>query len=84
MTGKQELLMQINEVSFAMDELRLFLDTHPECEEALADFTDKMMRRAELCDKYTENYGPLDSYFINTDNGYTWNEGPMPWQREAN
>ena len=33
---RMSLLYKINEASFAMDEARLFLDTHPNCEEALA------------------------------------------------
>lgn len=36
--SKEELLKRINEISFAVVELTLFLDTHPENEEALSLF----------------------------------------------
>ena len=37
---RMKLLHKINEASFAMDETRLFLDTHPKCEEALAYYNN--------------------------------------------
>ncbi len=82
--GKKALFDQINEVSFALDDLRLYLDTHPDCAEALALFSEYMDKRAELVGKYTENYGPLDSYCLNTSGGWNWNSAPMPWMKEAN
>ena len=80
---KSALLRKITEVSFAMDELRLFLDTHPGCSAALSDFNSRMEQRAELISEYTEKYGCIDSYYPNTDNGWVWNCGPMPWKKEV-
>lgn len=82
--GKAALLRNITEVSFAMDELRLFLDTHPDCTAALSDFTARMEQRADLLAEYTEKYGSLDSYYPGADNGWGWNCAPMPWKKEAN
>lgn len=81
--GKHELFEEICAVSFAMDELRLYLDTHPKNAEALALFTEYMKKRHELVAKYTEEYGPIYSYYINTDNGWGWNNEPMPWDCEV-
>ncbi len=80
---KTELFDQIGELSFAMDDLRLYLDTHPNSNEALALFSEYMDKRAELVGKYTENYGPLDSYLVNASGGWDWNAAPMPWVQEA-
>ena len=82
--SKTALMRKITEVSFAMDELRLYLDTHPECAAALSDFGARMEQRADLISEYTEKYGPLDSYCPGTDNGWEWNGAPMPWRKEAN
>lgn len=71
-------------VSFAMDELRLYLDTHPDDEEARALFQSYAERRHELLVQYTNEYGPMDSYFMNTDNGWSWVDEPMPWKAGAN
>ena len=35
-TPKEKLLQRINEVSFAVNDILLYLDTHPCCQEALA------------------------------------------------
>lgn len=42
---KKELLEWINIVSFAVDDVKLFLDTHPNCTEAL-DFFDEFKSNA--------------------------------------
>ena len=81
--NRKALFETIGAVSFAMDDLRLFLDTHPDCSEALAIYTEYMNRWHELVAQYTRQYGPLDAYYLNTDNGWSWNEGPMPWKGEA-
>ncbi len=82
--GQKALFDRINEVSFAIDDLRLYLDTHPDCAEALALFAEYTDKRAELIGEYTGKYGPLDSYHVNTADGWDWNAAPMPWMKEAN
>ena len=74
----------IRQVSFVMDELRLFLDTHPKDRQALEMFLSNQEMRHRLIADYTEKYGPIDSYFINTDGTWSWANPPMPWKAEAN
>ncbi|MBE6636747.1 MAG: spore coat protein CotJB [Ruminococcaceae bacterium] len=81
--SRKELWDAIGSVSFAMDELRLFLDTHPDCAEALSLFSEYSNARHELLVRYTQTFGPLDSYTPGTENGWTWNCGPMPWSTEV-
>jgi spore coat protein JB len=83
MTGKDGLMRSITEVSFTLDELRLFLDTHPDCEEMLSVFRAKEEERAGLVGKYTEKYGDIEGYYPETKNGWSWNAAPMPWKKEA-
>ena len=45
---RMTLLHKINEASFAMDEARLFLDTHPKCEEALAYYRNMCAVREQM------------------------------------
>ena len=78
------LFEAIRAISFVMDELRLFLDTHPNDREALALFIDNMERRNGLIVEYTNAYGPIDSYYINNDGTWSWINEPMPWKAEAN
>lgn len=74
----------IRQVSFVMDELRLFLDTHPKDRRALEMFLSNQEMRRGLIADYTEKYGPIDSYFINMDGTWSWTNPPMPWKAEAN
>lgn len=78
------LMTKITQTSFVMDELRLFLDTHPENCEALAMYAENRMLRRELIDTYTEKYGPIEAYSAGGTKEWNWTNAPMPWESEAN
>ena len=46
--GEQAMLLQIQKTSFVCDDLRLFLDTHPEDKQALALLKDTLKRKTSL------------------------------------
>ena len=77
---KAKLMKTITQASFAMDDVRLFLDTHPNCQEALEYYSKAKKIRDKAWDIYTENFGPLDMYGCNGDDKWMWNKGPMPWE----
>lgn len=77
------MLDAIDQVSFAMDELRLYLDTHPENGEALAEFVTLRKKREALLEEYRMNVGPIVSYSAGGRTGWNWVEGPWPWEKEA-
>lgn len=77
---RERLLFCISEVSFCMDDIRLFLDTHPDNQAALALYREYGIRRSELEDKYTAKYGPLNSYNVNSQNYWAWVSYPWPWE----
>lgn len=70
----------ITQASFALDDTRLFLDTHPNCEEAIRYYNDVQETRQEAWDEYTGKYGPLAFYEVSDCEQWEWNEGPMPWE----
>ena len=47
-----QLRQFIDEISFAMDDIVLFLDTHPCCQEALAYYEECKKMREEAIDEY--------------------------------
>ena len=81
---RDTLMNEIGTISFVIDELRLFLDTHPNDREALELFNTNAKKRRELVCDYTETFGPLDAYSENTVDGWSWNCPPMPYEKEAN
>ena len=49
---REMLLKKINEVSFAVDDILLFLDTHPDCQEALDFYRQNVAIRKEALSEY--------------------------------
>ena len=78
---RKDLLDWINKVSFAMDDILLFLDTHPCNQEAMACFEDYKKQRMHAMKEYAKYYGPLTLETINADGQkWKWIEEPWPWQ----
>lgn len=79
------LLQQINEVSFAVDDMLLYLDTHPDDKKALDYFTDISDQRNKLMAEYARKYGPLtiDEATADNENIWKWSQQPFPWEREG-
>lgn len=80
---RMTLLCKINEASFAMDEARLFLDTHPHCEEALAYYQNMCAVREKIVKEYAACFGPLSSYECFCNDCWKWVEYPWPWEGEC-
>ena len=60
---RKEMLMQIRELNFAVIELGLYLNTHPEDQKALCLHRKYTKELKELMDKYQKVYGSLSIYF---------------------
>ena len=78
--GCDELFEELTRVSFALDELRLYLDMHPCCTEALEQFCELQKKREAILADYTENCRSVNSYAVNTSDGWSWTDAPMPWK----
>ena len=77
---KCRLLEIINESSFALFDIILFLDTHPCDEEALRCYKDYKHIRNAAVTEYESKFGPLRAGSINCDDKFTWVCGPWPWE----
>lgn len=79
--SRKDLLDKIREVEFVTLELNLYLDTHPTCEKAFADFNyyaDKLMKLKML---YEKEYGPLLNFgFSQNKTPWQWANEPWPWE----
>ena len=75
---KEEMLQQIRCYEFAINELALYLDTHPEDEKALCLHRKYAREAKDLKDKYQKVYGPLTINF--PCNKWRWLEEPWPWE----
>lgn len=94
MIDRNNLLSQITEISFTVNDLNLYLDTHPLDENALNAFKDATTQRKQLLQTYADNFEPLTMNCICPDSNnktksntkypdqrhFTWSDGPLPWE----
>lgn len=73
-------LVELMALDFAVTELNLYLDTHPQDQEALGLYASYIKLAKEGREKYTAKYGPLDSAELVLEDGYTWLNDPWPWE----
>ncbi len=83
-SDQSKILNEINAISFAINDLTLYLDTHSDCENGLALFKELTRKRLELLADYAKQYNPLTQSSMITgtpETGeYGWAEGPVPWE----
>ncbi len=82
-SDKNELMKKLVSYDFAMKDLNLYLDTHPDDRKALAMYSDVAKTADRLRAEYTKMYGPLcarDAY-TNT-NRWAWIDEPWPWDNK--
>ena len=80
MKDKKELRKFIDQVTFAMDDIILFLDTHPCNKEALACYQEYKKMRQEAVEEYTKCYGPLLNDNVAPGCEWQWALQPWPWK----
>lgn len=79
---RRELMNRINHASFALDDAKLFLDTHPCDAEALEFFRKYSDIRNKSLKEYAMYYGPLtiDTTVESCTDRWNWINEPWPWQ----
>ena len=77
---REDMLMQLQELNFAMIELGLYLDLHDNDKKAISLFNQYQKKEKELCKMFENKYGPLTFDSIEYKNTWTWDNGPWPWE----
>ncbi|MCI8608893.1 MAG: spore coat protein CotJB [Firmicutes bacterium] len=80
--NREEMLRKVQEADFVLYDVSLFLDTHPDNQAALNFFKEYQAYYTEVVSDYEAAFGPLVSYDVDTDQGWTWVQGPWPWEME--
>lgn len=79
--SKDKLLRRVSALQFAMYELRLFLDTHPDNMEAKEMMNAYRKKYEAVKAEYEKEFGPLTLNGYNSDE---WLKDPWPWDNAAN
>ena len=72
------LLLKIYEYDFALNDLSLYLDLHPEDMDVYKLFKKYTEEQKEYVDMYEKKYGPMELDNSSYSN-YMWDEGPWPF-----
>ena len=78
---RDELLLNIAEISFLRHELNLLLDNYPDNNEAISWFNKYKDMEAEQIENYERRYGPLTiTGNINNQSPFEWENTIWPWE----
>ena len=76
MVDKRNMSTQLSAVQFAMWELHLYLDTHPDDDEKLCLLNSYKEKYASMLPEYEAQYGPISPA---SGSGCAWLKTPFPW-----
>lgn len=82
MNEQKTLLSRIAICDFVLTETALFLDTHPDCAEALAFYAKHLEMKKKAEEEYTRRFGMLKHCDYRDQDTWQWVEGPWPWEYE--
>ncbi len=81
MNERAMLMNKIKKYDFALKELNLYLDTHPDCRRALALFDKYRNMKKAAEEEYMNKFGPITAEQSCNNEHWTWIDDPWPWER---
>ena len=75
---KERLYSILQKLGFYMVDLKLYLDTHKDDDEALNTFKVYRDEYNKMSQYYAKDYGPL--FFNQVLDSWTWVDEPWPWE----
>ena len=81
--SKEALMMQLQVLFFSIDDIKLYLDTHPTDQVALDYYRKFRDLKDKTLNEYTAKYGPISAENIDVNNRWTWVDTPWPWERQV-
>ena len=81
MQSMEALLGWIHMVSFAVNDITLYLDTHPHDKKALEYFNNYSSLRKQALEEFAEAFYPLTIDTVTPCTGqWDWACSPLPWE----
>lgn len=79
---KEAKMYTLMQYSFAINDMNLYLDVHPEDKEALSALKKLIKEEENAKREYINNYGPLN--VCDTDgNEFNWIDSPWSWENSG-
>jgi len=76
--SKKDLMKKIQALAFTINDLALYLDTHPKDEKAIGLHKQYAMEYKKAYDEYQRRFGPLSIFC--PCNSWKWLASPWPWE----
>ncbi len=81
---KERMLQTVRETGFALIDVGLYLDTHPDDDKAMDYFNKYQQMHKEAKREYEKHFGPLTIRGVDTCDGWSWVRDPWPWEGGCN
>ena len=78
--NRMQMLEWVQMLGFCVTDMQLYLDTHPEDEDAFCYFKEAVDMYEKAMRKFEENYGPLIVTSAAMQGQWTWSDVPLPWE----
>ena len=76
-----DMLTYLDSLSFALVDINLYLDTHPNDREMINLYNRFLDEQKLIMDEYEKMYGPLNTNSNSLKgNSWLWNNSPWPWE----
>ncbi len=82
-TSCSRMKLRLQQLEFALDDIVLYLDAYPECNQALEYYHTLLEERNHLREIINEECGPMTNFSNHSKDTWLWTNGPWPWQIEA-
>lgn len=79
--NREELMKQLMAYKFAINDMSLFLNTHPEDERALRYHNEYVCEFNKIKDEYEREFGPIT--FETEMDSWQWVTDRWPWEAEV-
>lgn len=79
---KESELIKVMALSFALNDLNLYLDLHPDDKVMFEKFKKYNEEYKKLSKEYAKTYGPLKLTQTKGEN-FNWIESPWPWDQQG-
>lgn len=80
-------LKDIMKAGFLLDDLTLYLDTHPEDKEALSLMNEYLKKKEQLVTEFSKSHFTLTKNCVpqaeKSTKTFAWADGPAPWEGEC-
>ncbi len=83
MNDRQTKMLAVTEAGFVLNDLSIYLDTHPCCPHGLATYAAACKNYETQVYEYEQCFGPLTANSAIDTTKWSWVQLPWPWEMEG-